>query len=142
MKTLFTILLSFCFLFLSGGCNDDSEITSTNTTTYKFERSMKGWELYSWKVDGQWKYSILIGTNRNKTYQEIISGNLLVTGEKELKNLMAQIPEGEYVFWFKGDQSAASIASGFSNFKLPPAEVVDDIKQFCVTAKLIFYVAE
>jgi len=33
--------------------------------------SMKGYELYSWLEDGQWHFTLITGTNRNKTVEEI-----------------------------------------------------------------------
>jgi hypothetical protein len=44
--------------------------TSSLTTTTTFAplpQSMKGWELYSWPVDGEWHYTLAVGTNRGKT---------------------------------------------------------------------------
>ncbi|MCK5429427.1 MAG: hypothetical protein KAI94_08145, partial [Anaerolineales bacterium] len=63
MKNLFVIFLSFCFLLLCWCSKDNSEITTPQNTTNKIEHSVSGWELYSWKIEDQWKYSILIGTN-------------------------------------------------------------------------------
>ena len=34
---------------------------------------MKGYELYSWSEDSQWHFTIITGTNRNKTLEEITS---------------------------------------------------------------------
>ena len=35
--------------------------------------SMKGYELYSWSEDGKWRFTLITGTNRNKTLEEIVS---------------------------------------------------------------------
>lgn len=35
--------------------------------------SMKGYELYSWEKDGQWHFTLITGTNRTKTIEEIAS---------------------------------------------------------------------
>ena len=37
--------------------------------------SFKGYELYSWQQDNQWNYTLITGTNRDKTVEEIITGN-------------------------------------------------------------------
>ena len=37
--------------------------------------SIKGYELYSWEQDGRWRYTLITGTNRNKSTQEIISAD-------------------------------------------------------------------
>jgi hypothetical protein len=41
--------------------------------------SFKGYELYSWHQDNQWNFTLISGTDRDKTVQEIISGNNTVT---------------------------------------------------------------
>jgi hypothetical protein len=35
--------------------------------------SAKGYELYSWQEDSQWHFTLITGTNRNKTLEEVIS---------------------------------------------------------------------
>jgi hypothetical protein len=40
---------------------------------------MKGYELYSWQQDGQWVFSLLVGTNREKTLDEIQSPQARLT---------------------------------------------------------------
>lgn len=54
--------------------------------------SMKGYELYSWEEDGRWCFSILIGTNREKTQQEIHSPDATLKGIEELKAVLESIP--------------------------------------------------
>jgi hypothetical protein len=43
------------------------------TAVYELPHSMKGYELYSWSEDSQWHFTLITGTNRNKTLEEIIS---------------------------------------------------------------------
>ena len=42
--------------------------------------SFKGYEIYSWPQDNLWHYTLITGTNRDKTVQEIITGNNTVSG--------------------------------------------------------------
>jgi len=39
----------------------------------QFPPSMKGYELYSWEEDNQWHFTLITGTNRTKTMEEITS---------------------------------------------------------------------
>ena len=43
-------------------------------TSEKLPHSMKEYELYSWAEDGFWYFTLITGTNRNKTLEETISG--------------------------------------------------------------------
>jgi hypothetical protein len=82
----------------------------------------KGVELYSWH-DGQiWKFSLLIGTNRNKTKPEIMAKSVAVTGLKPLKARLGTLAIGENVVW--------SNPSG-KPFAYPSADVIADLVRFC-----------
>lgn len=60
----------------------------------------KGMELYSWKTPGEaWHFSLLAGTNRLKTDQEIKNPEWTIIGMEELKKRLAKLAEGENVFW-------------------------------------------
>ncbi len=84
----------------------------------------KGVELYSWR-DGQvWKFSLLEGTNRNKTEQEIMAKSVTVTGLKPLKARLATLAIGEYVSWSNPKEKP---------FAYPSAAVIADLVQFCKT---------
>ncbi|MFC1940340.1 hypothetical protein ACFLXO_06645 [Chloroflexota bacterium] len=39
--------------------------------TDKLPHSFKGYELYSWEEDNQWHFTLITGTNRTKTMEEI-----------------------------------------------------------------------
>jgi hypothetical protein len=70
-------------------------------------RSMKGYELYSWQQDGQRRFKLITGTNRNKTQEEILANNntvspegwvdIRVIGLEAVKELISRIPAGEFV---------------------------------------------
>lgn len=105
---------------------------------------MKGYELYSWQVGDEWYFTLITGTNRNKTVEEIKTGEniesqdgwvkISVTGTDALKALLARLPKGENVFWVDG-----LIAP--TEFAKPPAEVVDQIQEYAVGLGLDFYVS-
>jgi hypothetical protein len=82
--------------------------------------SMKGYELYSWKEDGQWYFSVLIGTNREKTLQEIQAPEARLKGLEELQPLLESIPAGQYMTWL----SRQSLA-------FPPEETLKHVQEIC-----------
>ena len=43
--------------------------------------SMKGYELYSWPVEDEWHFTLITGTNRLKTVEEITSGEDVIDPE-------------------------------------------------------------
>lgn len=64
------------------------------------QTAFKGIELYSWLPRGtEWHFSLLVGTNRNKSIEEITDPTLAVAGVIELKAALAKLPKGEQIFW-------------------------------------------
>ncbi len=89
MKTIRTLLFSILLGSLLSGCG-----TATQPTATPFAESMKGYELYSWQEDGQWKFSVLVGTNREKSLDEIKSTEVVVSGIDALTATLEKIPAG------------------------------------------------
>ena len=86
--------------------------------------SMKGIELYSWQTDaGEWRYSLLPGTNRQKTYDEVVAHPLT---QAELEDEMGYLAEGEYVFWMNWVEEE----EGREMLSFPPEETIEDIVQY------------
>ncbi|HPS11596.1 MAG TPA: hypothetical protein PK664_09490, partial [Paludibacteraceae bacterium] len=78
-----------------------------------------------------WKYSILMGTNRIKTYDEVVTNRIAVTGKDSLKILLNKIPAKEYLFW-AGEGWLKSIwQSDCKNLSLPDSPTIADIKNYC-----------
>ena len=88
----------------------------------RLTHSMKGWELYSWKSLGQWHFSLLIGTNRLKTFSEVSSPKIRVRGVRALKGRLNQLVKGEELTWSVGLVPRTV---------LPPEEIVDEVKSYC-----------
>jgi hypothetical protein len=84
--------------------------------------SMKGYELYSWQVQGEWVFVLVVGTNRLKTYDEISAPEVGVKGLDAIKGELDLLPAGEYVFWTAGR---------VPNTVLPPSELVGEIVAYC-----------
>jgi hypothetical protein len=109
-------------------------------TIERLPASMKEYELYSWQQANIWNYTLITGTNRNKTTDEIVSGDdfiseagwvrIHVTGTDALNKVMGKLPPETSVFWLSqprsGETSSVSI-----DFDLPPEEVTRSIKEYC-----------
>ena len=79
--------------------------------TLTLPTSMKGYELYSWQADKEeiWLFTLVTGTNRTKTWEEISSPDSRITdeawvkitvrGKSALKSVIDRMPEGEVVIW-------------------------------------------
>jgi len=90
-------------------------------------KSFKGWELYSWQVGKDWKFSLLEGTNRAKTCAEVKSKKetrTLPEMEKELDGLAG----GEQIIW--AGAKAVNLADK-CELALPPADVVKKLETHC-----------
>ena len=108
--------------------------------------SMKGYEIYSWPQDNQWHFTLITGTNRDKTWQDIITGNntvspdgwvnIHVIGVDTIKGLISRIPQGDFVIWLPSPR--ADLSQSPVNFGFPPASTVDDIKAYGAQCGLDF----
>jgi hypothetical protein len=96
---------------------------------------MKGWELYSWSEGTNWKFSVLVGTNRGKSLTEVLTAKYKVTGLDSLKILLNQLPTGEFVSWHDrvGQDDSGRV-------KIPDAASVNEVKSYCQSRKLNLFV--
>jgi len=104
----------------------------------KLPHSMKGYELYSWTSDWQQHFTLITGTNRNKTAEEIISGEYIVsedgwvhihvTSADAIKAVLAMLPQDEFVTWL-GQARAVDIPVDSVFFSLPDTSIVNTIKE-------------
>ena len=121
-RTFLCIVLSAVFL---SACGAASEPSAT-----PFPESMKGYELYSWQDGNQWRFSILIGTNREKSLDEIKSADVTLSGVEELISTLEQIPVGQYVTWSTRETLA-----------FPPEDILKQVEQTCKDEGLILNIA-
>ena len=111
--------------------------------TMVLPRSMKGYELYSWHAeeDGAWIYTLVTGTNRAKTWEEIAAPEsvlgrgdqgwvkITVAGTEALKSVLDRLSEGESVTWIgPGDPRATSTLGDQIGF--PDEQVVREIAAY------------
>ena len=95
--------------------------------------SMKGYELYSWKIKGHWYYSLLPGTNRLKTYDEITAPGVVRRDAEGLKSELQKLPRGEEVFWMSDAPAGArkSPTGQLLHVKHPSRKRIEGIKAIC-----------
>ena len=99
MKWYFHILI----ITLLFNCNNPPEKESIKNsvdirdTTIVSEKSMKGFDLYAWEKDGNIFFTLLRGTNRNKTSEEIYDPKNAVQGISAIEKKIDEIASGEYI---------------------------------------------
>ena len=118
------------------------------TSMDKLPHSMAGYELYSWSTDGQWNFTLITGTDRNKTLGEITSNDdfiseagwvqIHVVGVDEIKAVLNKVPQKEDLFWLAGPRDQTPQTSII--FQLPPGSIIDVIKEYAVGLGLNFIV--
>jgi hypothetical protein len=119
------------------------------TDVDKLPRSMKGYELYSWLEDNQWHFTLITGTNRTKSMEEILSKDdfisetgwvkIQVAGTDAVKDVIGRIPQGESVCWCD-ELHIGQITGTDFEFQLPPAQIVDTIIEYAEQCGLDFTV--
>ena len=111
------------------------------TSVDKLPHSMKGYELYSWSEDNQWHFTLITGTDRNKTLEEIISKEdhiaesgwvkVHVVGVDAIKDVLSKIPQNEHVSWREEQFIILPEPAEQTNInlQLPPVQIVDTVKE-------------
>jgi hypothetical protein len=116
-------------------------ILTPSAGTLSLPHSMKGYALYSWRVEGDpgWRYTLITGTNRGHTWEEIAAPEntltdegwvkLTVDGETALKSLLDRLPEGERVIWIGPEAPQATPTLG-AHLELPDVSHVKAIRTY------------
>lgn len=108
-------------------------------------KSMKGYELVSWQAGETWNFTLVTGTNREKTFEELmqpdssVSDNgfvkITVSGVDQIKKVLKLLPTGSEVFW-GGMSLTGQVPEGTVYFSYPSLEVMNDISDFCVNHEI------
>jgi hypothetical protein len=104
-------------------------VLSSSTFAAENLKSMKGWDLYSWRVGKAVHYALLEGTNRLKTADEILKADL---GNVEaVKAKLSELAAGEQIVW--NNQVGIENASGGPSIKLslPAHKIKKDLFDLC-----------
>lgn len=102
--------------------------------------SMKGYELVSWQSGGEWNFTLVTGTNRSKTFEELLAPDSSVSTDgfvkitvpwvEGIKKVLAMLPAKTEVFW-NGMDLSGQVPEGTIYFAYPEKSVQDDLISFC-----------
>ena len=102
--------------------------------------SMKGYELMSWQVGEEWNFTLVTGTNREKTFEELMLPDsevredgyvkITVSGVDQIKKVLGLLSANTQVLWGGMDLSG-QVPDGTVYFSYPPQAVMDEIADFC-----------
>ena len=106
----------------------------------KYPLAFKGYELLTWQKDGEWVFTLLAGTNRQKSFDEILNAEntftateiikVSVIGADSFKELVNHLPKGEWITW-GGMVLQGEVTSGTLYFTYPPDEIVAELIKYC-----------
>jgi len=153
MNIKFVLQMSIFMVVASlimSACNT-SVSTPSEIVTAPLPHSMKGYELYSWSENSQWSFTLVTGTNRVKSLEEIISSENTVTSDgwvrvsvkdvDSIKNILKELPQHEEIFWVgKEWLKQAQIQAG--QIALPPQAIIEDIQEYCKQLGLELHVSK
>jgi hypothetical protein len=113
--------------------------------------SMKGYELYSWKDGQKWFFTLTTGTDRVKSYEEIVSTDSVLTGTgwvkrtvqgtENLESMLSQLPGGETVTWIS-DRWLERAGAPVGKIQLPGPQVIKEIDGYCRRLAIQLQVAD
>lgn len=128
-----------------------SKPAPTEMVATPLPHSTKGYELYSWQANNQWRFTLITGTNRAKSLDEIISNEntvtsdgwvkISVTGVDSIQNVLSGLGQHEEILWVsKQWLEQAQIQAG--PITLPPQEIIDAIQEYCKQLGLELHVSK
>jgi hypothetical protein len=99
----------------------------------------KGWDIAAWQKSDGSHFSLVAGTNRIKSCDEVVADTdnisngsvfrLAARNLLALKSALARLTPGEYITLCNGDHACADIDSTCS-LGTPPTELVQDIQLY------------
>ncbi|HCS40231.1 MAG TPA: hypothetical protein DIW44_11700 [Anaerolineaceae bacterium] len=102
--------------------------------------SMKGYELVSWQSGDDWNFTLITGTNRLKTFEELMTPDsqvsesgfvkITVSSVESIKQVLAMLPEKTEVLWSGMDLSGL-VPEGTVYFAYPEKQIRDELINFC-----------
>jgi hypothetical protein len=132
------LIAALLVLFLCS-CADENPLPPVSLPQ-SLPRSMKGYELYSWRSGRAWRFTLVTGTNRLKTLAEITSPDSIVENEwvvkvtvegiPELKATLERLPAGETVSWWAARDLPYGSPVPRARLGLPRSRV-KEIQSYC-----------
>jgi hypothetical protein len=88
-----------------------------------------------------WNFALVPGTNRLKSYDEIMYSPYRVTGIATLKELLSCLPEGEEIIWIEEEWLNQIWVEPYQNLQLPPESIVIKVKLIAKELGLYMWVS-
>lgn len=126
MKKILCFLLLIPLGLSVSGCG-----TSARPSATPLPESLKGYELYSWQEGNQWVFSLLLGTNREKSLDEIKSSDTALPDVEALVAMLKNVPSGQFITWSSRD-----------TLSFPPDSILQQVEQICQDRGLILNIAK
>ena len=146
--------LLFIAAFVVAGCGQLLQARAEPTAwDSPLPHSGKGYELYSWPAEegNEWRFTLMTGTNRLKSYEEIVSAEdvvsesgwvkVSVSGREDLKTVLGQLPRGEMVTWVS-EEWLEQVGAPAENILLPDKDMVEAIENHCHQLGITLAIAE
>ena len=101
---------------------------------------MKGYELVSWQTNNDWNFTLITGTDRSKTFEELLAPDsrvsedgfvkITVSGVSQIKKVFDRLPANTQVFW-SGMDLSGQVPEGTVYFTYPSEKVMNDLMNYC-----------
>ena len=133
------LLAATLFMFLLSSCAEDEPLPPVSLPQ-SLPRSMKEYELYSWKSGRSWRFTLITGTTRLKTLTEIASPESILEGDwvkvtvegvPDLESVLERLPSGTQVFWQGARHPGVDSSTSEVHLRIPPGRLVKEIRSHC-----------
>ena len=133
------LLAATLLMFLLSSCAEDEPLPPVSLPQ-SLPRSMKEYELYSWKSGRAWRFTLITGTNRLKTLTEIASPESILEGDwvkitvegvPDLESVLERLPSGTQVFWQEARRPGVDSSTSEVHLRIPPGRLVKEIRSHC-----------
>ena len=135
--------LLFVAAFVLAGCGQLLQSLAAPTAwDNPLPHAEKGYELYSRPAEqgDEWAFTLITGTNRLKTLEEIVAAEstvdesgwvkVSVSGTEALKAVLDQLPRGERVTWIS-EQWLEQVGVPAGSIGLPEETVISEVEGYC-----------
>jgi len=130
MRTTLTVLICLAAAMIHPSLQANQGSTTSHYDIY---------ELYSWpsSVSGEWNFSVLYNTSRQKAASEIFHNATSFRGLNQLKQRISQMAPGSKITWF-GVLTGADgrKQKGTEKLAYPPDSVVQEVKKFAAARNI------
>ena len=130
MRTALTFLICLAVAIIH-----PSQQANPGSTTSDYDI----FELYSWpsSVRGEWNFSVLYNTTRQKAGSEIFDNATSLKGLNQLKQRISKMAPGSKITWL-GELTGADgrKQKGTEKLAYPPDSVVDEVKKFAAARNI------